>query len=59
MENNPADHDEAVSQFCSLTGLQPSEVRFTLKDTMHKVANSGRYRPRSTLPLMGGISRRQ
>ncbi|ODM19981.1 UBX-containing protein 1 [Aspergillus cristatus] len=27
MENNPADHDEAVSQFCSLTGLQPSEAQ--------------------------------
>lgn len=26
MENNPADHDEVVSQFCAMTGIRPSEV---------------------------------
>jgi UBX domain-containing protein 1 len=27
MEGNPAEHDEIVSQFCAMTGTQPSEVR--------------------------------
>lgn len=26
MENNPADHDEVVSQFCAMTGIRASEV---------------------------------
>ncbi|KAJ5146477.1 uncharacterized protein N7515_001041 [Penicillium bovifimosum] len=27
MEGNPAEHDEVVSQFCSMTGTQPSEAQ--------------------------------
>jgi hypothetical protein len=30
MEGNPAEHDEAVSQFCAMTGTQASDVRFLL-----------------------------
>lgn len=26
MENNPADHDDVVSQFCAMTGIRASEV---------------------------------
>jgi UBX domain-containing protein 1 len=35
MEGNPAEHDEVVSQFCAMTGTQPSDVRFIL--TLHQL----------------------
>lgn len=31
MDHNPADHDEVVSQFCGMTGIQPAEVSYLWK----------------------------
>lgn len=28
MDYNPAEHDEVVSQFCAMTGTQPTAVGF-------------------------------
>jgi hypothetical protein len=59
MEGNPAEHDEAVSQFCAMTGTQASEVSFSLDLYMLRWLNPSAClsRLKNILLLMNGTSK--